>query len=444
MLKRMLFILLTLSAVAAYGQKGDIDKVIAIVGSEPVLRSDLEGQYIQYLMQVSTGVEDPAVRCNLFEELLIQKLMLNQALIDSVVVVDRQVTARIENKMNYYIMQMGSKEEFEAYYGKTVDEFKVEFFEITKEQMMIEQVQRTLTDDVKITPTQVKRFFRDIPSDSLPQVPAEYEIGQIVKIPPVRPEAREKSIAALNAIKQRVLEGEDFGTLAKLQSQDPGTASKGGEISFGRGMMDPVFEAAAFALKTPGEISPVIESAFGYHIIRLVKRSGEFVTVRHILIVPEVEPKDLLAAEKDLLNIKALIGMDTITFEAAALKYSDDPSGKNGGKLVNAETGSSLFTKKDLDPAVAFAIDKLKAGEISKPVIMITSEGKQAFRLLYVYKRVDAHTISLDQDYEKVRTYALQQEKMKVMEAWINRKINETYIKILDESLKGCDFSYQW
>lgn len=446
MIRNTLFLTFVLCVITltGYSQKGVIDKVIAVVGSEPVLLSDLEAQYIQYLMQQGTYFDDPGVRCDLFEELLIQKLLLNQALIDSIVVADKQVTSRIESKMNYYIMQMGSKEKFEEYYGKTVDEFKVEFFDITKEQMMIEQVQRTLTENVKITPTQVRRFFKEIPSDSLPIIPAEFEIGQIVKIPAVRPEEREKTIADLNRIRERVLDGEDFGTLAKLSSQDPGSASKGGEITFNRGMMDPVFEATAFALKTPGEISPVIESAFGFHIISLIRRSGDFITVRHILRIPEVHPRDLLDAEKDLNNIKALIEMDTISFENAALKFSDDPSGKNGGRLVNPESGSSIFTRRELDPAVAHVIDRLKEGEVSKPAIMITDKGQQAFRLLYLYRKVDSHTISLEQDYEKVRSYALQQEKMSVMDEWISRKINETYVKILDEALQGCDLSYQW
>lgn len=444
MTRQILTAFILLSTIAMHGQVRDIDKVIAIVGSEPVLRSDLEGQYIQYMMQQGANFDNPAVRCDLFEELLIQKLLLNQALADSVVVNDKQVTARIESKMNYYIMQLGSKEQFEEYYGKSVEEFRVEFFEITKEQMMIEQVQRTLTDNVKVTPTQVRRFFIGIPKDSLPVVPAEYEVGQIVKTPPVKPEEREKTIGHLNSLRQRIAEGEDFATLAKVQSQDPGSASKGGELTFGRGLMDPAFEAAAFALKNPDDMSPVIETAFGYHIILLIRRSGDFITVRHILRIPEVDPRDLLVAEKDLNNIKALIEMDTISFEAAAIKYSDDPGGKNGGRLINSETGSAVFSRRDLDPAVAHAVEKLKPGEVSKPVIMITENGKQAFRLLYLYRKVESHTISLEQDYEKVRTYALQKEKMDVMNQWIENKIKETYVKVLDETLHGCDYTYQW
>lgn len=444
-LKKIVVLILMILSVSAYGQKGVIDKVIAIVGSEPVLLSDLEAQYVQYLMQQGAYFDDQgSVRCDLFEELLIQKLLLNQALTDSVVVSDKQVASNIDNKMSYYILQMGSKEKFEEYYGKTVEEFKVEFFEITKEQMMIEQVQRTLTESVKITPTHVRRFFREIPKDSLPSVPAEYEIGQIVKIPPVKPEEREKTIAALNRLRERVNDGEDFGTLAKISSQDPGSASKGGELTFGRGMMDPVFEAAAFSLKTPGEMSQVIESQFGFHLIQFVRRSGDFVTVRHILMIPETNPRDLLAAEKDLNNIKALIEMDSITFEEAALRFSDDPSGKNGGRLVNPQSGAAIFTRQDLDPAVAHVVERMKTGELSKPVIMITDKGRQAFRLLYVYRKVDSHIINLEQDYDKVRTYALQQKKMQAMDEWIENKIKETYVKIVDENLRNCSFSYEW
>ncbi len=425
-------------------QMRDIDKVIAIVGSEPILLSDLEGQYIQYLMQSGHAVEDPGVRCGLFEELLVQKLLYLQALLDSVVVADRQVTARIDQKMNYYIMQIGSREQFEEYFGKSVEEFKVEFFEITREQMMIEQVQRGLTEDVKVTPTQVRRFFHEVPADSLPEVPAEYEIGQIVKKPPIRPEEREKTIQQLKRLRERVIEGETFATLARLQSQDPGTAQKGGELTFGRGLMDPVFEATAFALRTPGEISDVIETSFGFHIIQLVRRSGDFVTVRHILRIPEVHPQDLLQAERDLNNIKALIEMDTLTFEQAAIRFSDDPGGKNGGRLINPETGAARFNRREIDPAVAHTIERLKPGQVSNPVIMLTDDGKQAFRILYLYRKIDSHIINLDQDYEKIRAFALQQEKMKLMDRWIENKIKETYIKILDENLKGCDFDYNW
>lgn len=442
--KILLAITLLVLLFPAAAQKGDIDRVIAIVGGQPILLSDLEAQYIQYLMQQGTYFEDQDIRCSLFEELLIQKLMHNQALLDSVEVTDKQVNQRIDNKMNYYILQMGSKEQFEEYYGKTVEEFKAEFFSITRDQIMIEQVQQGITGKVQVTPTQVKRFFKEIPKDSLPTIPAEYEIGQIVKIPPQRPEAREKAVKDLEALRDRIIDGEDFAVLAKLYSKDPGTASKGGEISFSRGMMDPNFEAAAFALKNPGDMSPVVESAFGFHIIRLIKRSGEFITARHILIIPEIGPKDLLAAEKDLYNIKALIEMDSITFENATLRYSDDPSGKNGGRLVNPETGASLFSKKELDPAVAHTTDKMKQGELSKPVIFITDDGKQAYRLLYLYRKVDAHTIDLNKDYDRIRSFALQKEKMDIMNQWIERKIKETYIKILDDTLKTCTYSYPW
>jgi peptidyl-prolyl cis-trans isomerase SurA len=438
------FLLLLFSWNRVEAQMRDIDKVIAIVGSEPILLSDLEGQYIQYLMQSGQATPDPAVRCDLFEELMVQKLLYLQALIDSVVVADRQVTARIDQKMNYYIMQIGSREQFEEYFGKTVDEFKVEFFEITREQMMIEQVQRGLTEDVKVTPTQVRRFLQEVPADSLPEVPAEYEIGQIVKKPPVRPEERENTISQLNSLRERIMDGEGFATLARLQSQDPGTAQKGGELTFGRGLMDPVFEATAFALKTPGEISEVIESSFGFHIIQLVRRSGDFVTVRHILKIPEVHPQDLLQAEKDLNNIKSLIEMDTLTFEEAAARFSDDPGGKNGGRLINPETGSSRFNRSEIDPAVAHTIERLKTGQVSNPVIMLTDDGKQAFRILYIYRKIDSHIINLEQDYEKIRTFALQQEKMQLMDQWIENKIKETYIKVLDDNLKGCDFDYDW
>lgn len=445
MIRKIFIVLLLLAPLTTLqSQNTVIDKIIAIVGSEPILYSDLETQYIQYLMQQGRVFDDPEIRCALLEELMIQKLMLNKAIADSIIIADRQVIANIENKMNYYIMQMGSKEEFEEYYGKTVEEFKAEFFDITKEQMMIERVQHSLTEDISVTPAQVRRFFRDIPKDSLPMIPAEYEIGHIVKIPDVRPEEQERIIGQLNNLKQRVIDGEDFGILARINSKDPGTASKGGLLSFGRGVMDPAFEAAAFALKNPEDISDVVKSSFGYHIIKLVRRSGDYITVRHILMIPEAHPADLRKAEKDLNNIKALIEMDTISFEDAALKFSDHPSARNAGRMINPRTGSAVFTKETLDPAIAHVVDRLDEGQLSKPVIMITDDGRKAFRIIYLFRKVESHIIDLEQDYDKVRNFALQAEKMNALDKWISNKIETTYIKLLDDNHKSCDFSFEW
>ncbi|MDT8309464.1 MAG: peptidylprolyl isomerase, partial [Bacteroidales bacterium] len=266
----------------------------------------------------------------------------------------------------------------------------------------------------------------------------------LVRKPPISEEERQKIINELKTLKKRVEEGEDFGLMAGIYSEDPGSAKKDGEISFGRGVMDPVFEATAFDLKKPGEISDVIETQFGFHIIMLVKRSGEYITVKHILKIPKPKPKDIAQAAKDLKNIKALIEMDSLTFEEAVAKYSQDPSKKNAGKLVNPYDGSSSFTLEAMDEAVAFTVRKLKEGEVSDPVIMVTGEGIQAYRLLYLYKKREKHVINLKEDYDKIQSFALQDKQNRVMNEWIENKIKQTYVNFIDESYKKCDLSYNW
>ncbi len=420
-----------------------IDQIIAIVGSNVILQSDLESQYLQYQMQQG-GKGDPSeVKCSMLEGMVFQKLLLNQAELDSVVVSDGMVESELDRRLRYYISMMGSQEKFEEFYRMSVVDFKEEFREQVQENMLVEQVQRDLTMNLKITPSEVRSYYKDIPKDSLPLMNSEVKMSQIVKLPPVNQEEIESVKNKLQEIRYRVLNGENFATLAILYSEDPGSAKQGGELGlFGRGEMYPEFEAAAFTIKE-GEISEVIKTDAGYHILQYIERRGEYVNVRHILIRPKVSPLDLAKAKVELDSISDEIERKEITFEEAVVKYSEDPSKNNGGLLINPMTGTTMFESDQLDPKVFFVVDKLEVDEISNPVQFQTDEGKDAYRILKLLGRTDPHTANLKQDYDRVQEWALEDKKQSEMNKWMEEKVENTYIKLNDE-FKDCEFSRDW
>jgi len=425
-----------------YSQNNYIDQVVGVVGNKSILMSDIENQYSQYILQ-GYKKGDSSLKCMLLEDMLFQKLLLNQAEIDSVTVSETQVEADLTRRIKYFSKQIGGDAELEKYYNKSILEIKEDFRTLIKNQLLQQTMENKITENVKITPSEVNVFFKTMPKDSIPTISSVLEIAQIVKNPVVSEAEKQKSKDKLTAIRERILKGEDFATLAVLYSEDIGTASKGGELGFTeRGDLDPVFEAAAYKLKE-GEISPVVLSKFGYHIIKLIERRGESINVRHILIQSKVATEDLLKAKLSLDSIYEKIMSDSITFEIAALKYSDDPTGVNGGLLINTEAGTSKFQPEQLEASLFFVVDKLKVGEISKPVPMTTDEGKQAYRIIYLKSRTEPHVANLKEDYDFIQTAALSKKKIKVIEEWIQKKAAKTYIRI-DESYKKCKFTYQW
>lgn len=442
MKKILLVLLFVISLQYVHAQEKVIDQVVAVVGSKMVKLSDIENQYVQYVLQGYIK-DDTTFKCVLLEELLFQKLLLNQADLDSITVTDTQVETDLDRRLNYFALQMGGFDALEKFYNKTTLEIKAEFREIIKDQLLQQQVEAAITDDVKVTPSEVKNFFNNLAADSIPTIGSEMEIGQIVKLPVVSDAEKVKAKEKLSTIRDRIIKGEDFSTLAILYSEDESTASKGGEVGFtNRGELDPTFEAAAFKLKE-GEVSPVIMSKFGYHIIKLIDRRGEMINVRHILIIPKVATEDLLAAKLSLDSVYQMLKSDTLTFEKAAKKYSDDPSKNNGGIMVNTETGTSKFEPDQLDVSVFYVIDKLKPGEYSQPVPMKTDEGKQAYRILYLKTMTDPHLANMKDDYDKIQEAALKEKQNEEVKKWIKEKAAITYIHIAPEYL-GCDYSYDW
>lgn len=421
-----------------------IDEVIATVGGNIVQYSELEAQYLQYTMQEGVPADPQKMKCDMLENMIYQKLLLNQAELDSVEVTDGQVESELDRRLRYYISLLGSKEKFEEFYQKSVVEFKEELREQVREMMLVENVQQSITTDVKITPTEIRQFYKDIPEDSIPFINSEVRLAQIVKLPPVNDEEIERVKNKLQEIRYRVLNGENFATLAILYSEDPGSSKQGGELGlFGRGEMYPEFEAAAFSLKEKNEVSDIIKTDAGFHILQLIERRGEYVNVRHILLRPKVSPLDLAKAKVELDSIANLIEEGKFTFDEAVQEFSEDPSKNNGGLVLNPMTNTSLFESDQLDPKVFFVIDKLEVGEISAPVQFQTQEGKDAYRILYVKDRTEPHKANLKQDYDKIQEWALEKKKQDELLKWVNEKVKNTYVKV-NENYQDCTFSKNW
>lgn len=448
MLKRIvlpLMLILTIGPVFQAKAQNEkvIDEIAALVGSHPIYWSDVEAQYAQAKAQGMSG--DPvALKCEIFENLVFQKLLVYQAEIDSLVVSDEQVNGELDRRLRYYISQFGSQQKLEEFYDKSMDEFKNELREPLRLELLSQQAQGKIVENVKMTPNETKEYFNNIKPDSIPVIPTEYEIGQIVKTPVVGPAQLKDARDKINALRARVLKGEKFSTLAVLYSEDPGSAAKGGELGmFGRGSMAPEFESAAFNLKNKNDISEVIKTKFGYHVLQLIERKGDFVNARHILIIPKVSPDDLVVAAAKLDSIADLVRMDSLTFTKAALRYSDDPGKVNGGLIQSQSSGNTSLAADELDPKVFFVIDKMKPGEISGSVPYTTEDGTQAYRVLYLQLRTEPHKANLKDDYNKIQEWALDNKKAKVIAKWIENKSKTAYIRLGDK-FNNCDFKYNW
>lgn len=449
MIKRLLLpvilIITLISVVEVKAQNNDkiVDEIVALVGSHPIYWSDVEAQFAQAKAQGVGG--DPFVlRCDIFENLLFQKLLVYQAEIDSLVVSDDQVNSELDRRLRYYIQQFGSQQKLEEFYDKSLEEFKNELREPLRQEILSQQAQGKIVESVKITPNETKEFFNTMKKDSIPLIPTEYEIGQIVKTPVVGPSQLKEAREKLMSLRERVVKGEKFTTLAVLYSEDPGSAAKGGELGmFGRGAMAPEFESAAFNLKTKNEISEIIKTKFGFHLLQLIERKGDFVNVRHILIIPKVSPDDLVIAASKLDSIAEKIKSDSLTFERAAILYSDDPGKVNGGLIQSQMSGNTRLAADELDPKIFFVIDKMNPGDISGSVPYTTEDGTQAYRVLYLKTRTAPHSANMKDDYNKIQEWALESKKGKVTAKWIEMKSKTAYIR-MGERFRNCDFKYNW
>ena len=419
-----------------------IDKVVAVVGEKPILLSEVRSQFEQ--MKAQNENSDSSMACIILEDLILQKLMVNQAEKDSIEVTDAQVDAELDKKIRYFVAQIGSVEELENYLGKSIAQIKDDFREKIRDQLLVQQMQSKIAGEVKVSPAEVRAFYNSIPKDSLPFVESEIQIAQIVRKPPVNIAEKERVFKEISDIRQRILDGKSFASMAAFYSEDVGSAAKGGELGFvGRGDLVPEFEAAAFQLKGK-EISPVIESMYGYHIIQLIERRGELINVRHILMAPKASPDDLDKARVKLDSILQQIRLGSSSFEDAAQRFSDDVDSKNNaGLMVNSATGSTLFEISQLDQSLFFVVDKLKVGEISEPVVVRSGEKKEAYRIAMLRSRTEPHVANLEEDYQRILSAAENEKREKKVREWIARKRKSFFVKI-NPDYTWCTFINDW
>ncbi len=423
-----------------------VDKIVAVVADEIVLYSELEAAISQYASSGQPIGENS--RCLIFEDLLYKKLLLNQAALDSLEISEDQIKGEINRRIQYFVQQIGSEEKLEEFYGKSIPEIKDEFHDLIQEQMLIQQMQGSVTGNVDISPSEVKAFFNKIPKDSLPLVNSEVVVEHIVIDPIISVNEKTVTRQRLEEIRTRVINGEDFGTLAYLYSEDPGSAKKNGELGFmERGQLVKEFAKVAFSIE-PGQVSEVFETEYGFHIVQLKERRGQQANVRHILLKPKFSQSDLVVAKNRLDSLRTqIVTLDSIYFETMAARYSDDKSTRmNGGKMINPQTGSTTFEINELskvDPSLFFILDKMKPGEISNPVIYQKYDGTQSYRLVKLVSVTEPHRANLEDDYLKIQGAAKAEKEKQVVDDWIKAKIEINYIR-LDPEFNGCDFQHSW
>jgi peptidyl-prolyl cis-trans isomerase SurA len=433
------FLLLTLTSFSLSAQS--IDKIEAVLGDEIILTSEIESQYLQYLSQ--GNIKSTEIRCQIVEDLLFQKLLVNQAKLDSLVVSNDEVEDEVNKRLSYFETQLGSVEKVEDYFGKSKANIKLELGKVIKDQFMAQKMQTKLTSSLKVTPAEVKESYALLSDAEIPTMPTQVEVAQIVIKPEITDDQKDNIREKLNNFRDRVYNGEDFKMLATLYSDDPGSAIKGGELGFvNRGDLVPEFERAAFRLKE-GEISNVVESQFGYHIVQLIERRGEQINVRHILIKTKVTATALHAAKLKMDNIAKEINEETITFDQAVSEYSDDENKSNGGLLLNPNTMSTLHTLEDMAPALRLVIEKLKETQVSSPAVIQMQDENKAYRILRLNKRTEQHKANLVDDFSKIKEYSINAKKQETLEKWKSITIAKTYIKLSDE-LSKCELAKNW
>lgn len=412
------------------------DKIIAKVDNYILLNSEFEGAYQNYLSNGGRASEQ--ARCGIFSQLVVNKLLVAKAEIDSVVVTDLEVDANTDQRMNMILQNSGnSPEQLERTYGKTLEQIKLDLRDQIREQMLGNAMQRKITKGLSVTPAEVKRFYSKIPTDSLPFYSADVVVAQIVKKAQVSDAQKFETKRKLSELRQRILDGEDFNELARKYSEDPSAQYNGGEMGYvGRGAMVPQFEATAFRIKE-GEISQPFESPFGFHIMQLIDRRGNEYNSRHILISAVPSKADLERAEKYLDSLRLAIMRDSTTFEEAAKKYSDDQRTKGFGGYFTDEDGGAKISVKDMDPIVYFNIDTMKVGNISRPTVYRTDDGKDAVRILYFKERLLPHQANLKDDWHRIQAAALAEKRDKMLSKWFEKARHDVFIK-LDPAFDSC------
>lgn len=430
------------AATQFVAQNNIAEEVAWVVGDEPIYKSEIEEQYMQ--MQYEKTPIDGNPYCVIPERIAIDKLFLHQAKIDTVQVQDAMVMQQADSRINFFIANLGSKEKVEEYFRKPLPELKEQMIEVIRNQYTIQEVQRTLTKNVKATPADVRKYFTSLPADSVPYIPQQVEV-QMLSLNPVIPQQEIDDVKArLRDYTNRINSGEsEFSTLAILYSED-GSSVYGGEIGFkSRSELVPEFASVAFNLNDPKKVSKIVETEFGYHIIQLIEKRGDRINVRHILLRPKVSDKDLKEAVTRLDSIRKDIVAKKFSFEDATQYISQDKDTKNNkGIMVNKRLGGTKFEMSDLPQEMAKVVDKLKEGDISEPFIMMDpSRNKQIVVIAKLTRRIDGHKANLSDDYQTLKTMYENSKKAQIIDDWVKKKQKETYVRI-EEGWRNCEFKY--
>lgn len=443
--KYLVLLATLLSAVTSLAQKNVVDEIVWVVGDEAILRSDVEKRRNEYGSSMSGNPY-----CVIPEQLAVQKLFLHQAAIDSVEVTDAEVNPYVEQDINEKVLMAGSKEKLEEYMQMTMKQIREELFDQYKDELTARKMREQLTSDVKVTPAEVRRYFKDVPEDSLPLIPTQVEVQVLALQPRIRQEEIDRVKDVLRGYADRVSSGStSFSTLARLYSEDPGSARQGGELPFmGRGELDPAFANVAFSLTDPAKVSKIVKSDFGYHIIQLVEKRGDKLKCRHILKRPEVMQADIDTAMAHLDSIAEDIRTAKISFEDAVLYASDDKDTRNNhGIMTNTKENGERTTRFEMaelsavSSELARVVEGMQTGEISKPFTMVNSKGTTMCVLVRLKSRIKAHRANIAEDFQVLKTVVENQRSQERILSWIKEKQQSTYIRI-NPDWRDCEFQY--
>lgn len=419
-----------------------IDRVVAVVGREAILHSELVGRVEQATQ--GQGSTDPAVRCNELEDLLYEKLLVEQGRLDSVVVDEAQVNAELDRRIRYFSQQLGGDEKLEAFYGKSITEIKDDFRQQVSDQLLVQTMQQKVSGEVRITPREVQRFYDRIPQDSIPFINAEVEYAEILRIPDPSEDEVRRVRRKIEEYREQVVNGtKDFCTVAILYSQDPGSARDCGELGLvPTGVMVPEFDAVAMSLKE-NEVSQVFETQFGWHFMQLEERRGEQYRARHVLMRPQVGNADI-QKERDLLDSLRNLILSGRDMGQLALEFSDDEDSRGtSGAVIEPNSNSARWDMSALDQQTFFVLDKLKEGEVSEPQLIILPDGSKAYRLLKLNLRTAPHLANLKDDYRLMQQAAEGEARSKAIDTWVRDRLQATYVRIAPEHVT-CNFLHEW
>lgn len=432
-------VLLLVLSVAVSAQ--EIDGVVAVVEDHIVLLSDVE---VQYQQMMANGMTGENLKCEILNQLLLDKMYVVEAERDSIIITNEEVDNELNRRIEYFVSIFGSEEQLEEYYGKTLFDLKEEFRDDIYQQLLSDRMQGSIFSDIYIAPSEVFDFFNEIPKDSLPFFNAEVEIGQIVVF--AEPNILQKEAARKKAeeIREELVNGGDFEFQALLYSDDPGSSSQGGNLGFvKRGDLVTPFEAAAFRLEV-NEISSVVETQFGYHIIQMLEKQGQRVSLRHILITPDISNDNVIEAEKEMNEILTKMRSGEVAFQKGVALYSEDELTKNnGGLLTNPETGNTFFEMDELEGDIAVELAVTNQGEFTEVLPYATQDGKYGYRIIYLKSETAAHQASLEQDYTKIKAVAKQAKQAEKLNAWLAEKSNTVYVRI-DAPFNQCTILNNW